>query len=203
MNPTGKFGMIFRPMKEISTIRYYVGEGNYLIVPQKLGHFTNHHPYFWSELRKLKPPVEDYTLANRLVYLSRGHDRRSLVNESELIHELKHILPNLEVYYPGNLTIEEQYLIFHDAKLLIGPHGNCFTNLIFAPSNVTIIEIRAPKLANFALVARDLGLNMSNYFDFHAKYVDEKNSQSDLYINVTESIIKIIHFLQDRIPLKI
>ncbi len=74
------------------------------------------------------------------IYISRSKAAsRRVINEEALLKELqklgfKRIF--LEDYLP-----HEQAKIFNEAKLIIGPHGSGFANLIFAKSGCHVVEI--------------------------------------------------------------
>ena len=44
-------------------------------------------------------------------------------------------------YKVGQLSFEEQIYLFHNAKIIVGPHGAAFTNLVFCQPNTNVIEI--------------------------------------------------------------
>ena len=49
------------------------------------------------------------------------------------------VWPNVKVVYPKN-NWKKDRKIFEKARIIIGPHGGAFSNMIFAPINTTIIE---------------------------------------------------------------
>lgn len=180
-------------------IRYYVGENYSLIIPQKLGIFANYDGYIYEMLRNTV--YINYKNPTRMIYLTRGQDRRHIQNEKELLKVLKFFLPQLEVYYLGNMTIPQQYEIFHNAKLIIGPHGNCFTNLIFAPiKNTYFIEFHSPKVGSFKDLFALLGGNLQHYyFTVELDSTDPSIAQTTLLANVSSMAHQIHSFLKGRL----
>lgn len=183
------------------SIRYYVGENNYLIIPPKLGHYTNIEPWFWDTIRNLK--YINHENPSRLIYLTRGQDTRSIVNEHELIKELKKYMPTLEVVYPGNLTFEQQYLTMRDAKLVMGPHGKCLTNLFYAPKNITIVEFGHQHRGNFEFLLPLLSINQSNYYTVKLFCPDPSKIHCNVVMDVPKLLPGIISHLRGRIDLAI
>lgn len=99
----------------------------------------NYNSFLWlreslSQGLKLNNTIE----SERKLYLSRNKlGSRGVINENQLISFLKS--KDFEVLYPEEMTLEEQLMAFMNAKLVVGPHGSAFTNLIFS-KNVRVIE---------------------------------------------------------------
>ncbi len=74
---------------------------------------------------------------SRKIYLARGPGPRSVVNESEIIDYLK--LAQFEIVYTGSMTFAEQQDLFSEAKIIIGPTGASFANMLLAPPHCTIL----------------------------------------------------------------
>jgi hypothetical protein len=110
-----------------------------------------------EELQRLKPIVN--TQKQYVIYCSRNNvqcilnDRRMIQeNEDELVAYLKEYASehNLEFYLltgqepDGSTTpVSKQYELFTNAKIVIGPHGGAFANIIFldAKKKATVIEL--------------------------------------------------------------
>ena len=88
-----------------------------------------------------------------IVYLSRGANHsRSVVNEAELLAALQtHVNPAFDLFVVGH-TVEYKSIdllhaswqhfakLFCTAKVVIGPHGGAFNNLVWTPEDVHLIE---------------------------------------------------------------
>jgi hypothetical protein len=74
----------------------------------------------------------------RLLYISRAKSARPLRNEAEIMPILAH--HGFEIVSCENMTVAEQIRLFAEAKVIAGPHGAGFTNMLFAPPGATIIE---------------------------------------------------------------
>lgn len=62
-----------------------------------------------------------------------------LINNNEIIKFLLNI--GFSSYKVSELDFFEQIYLFHNAKMIIGPHGAAFSNLIFSNPGLKIIEI--------------------------------------------------------------
>lgn len=96
----------------------------------------------------------------RRIYVSRRDaSLRRLVNEDELIAELGKF--DFSVIVPGQMTVESQARCFSEATVIVGPHGSGLTNMVFAPSGASVIELTLGPLQRrsfMAELAAGLGL---------------------------------------------
>lgn len=78
--------------------------------------------------------------ANERIYISRRYaSSRRVLNEEELYPLLqKH---NFRICYLEQLSLKQQMLLFHGAKIILTPHGAAWTNLIFARPGTLALEI--------------------------------------------------------------
>jgi len=87
------------------------------------------------------PPFYHNSIFKKKIYISRKLAvKRHLTNEEEFLPILeKH---NFLKIYLEQLSIKEQVELFRTASHVIGAHGAGLTNVLFAPSNLKILEIR-------------------------------------------------------------
>jgi capsular polysaccharide biosynthesis protein len=79
----------------------------------------------------------------RKLYLSRKNaPSRNLVNERELLPLLKD--RGFEVVDCGALSFEQQVRLFSEAQCVAGPHGAAFTNVLWSPARLKVLEIFEP-----------------------------------------------------------
>lgn len=72
------------------------------------------------------------------IYVSRADaDRRLVVNETEIVDKLEAY--GFESYEPGRYSVDEQMEMFHNADIIVGPHGLAYTNLLYA-ADATVVE---------------------------------------------------------------
>jgi len=72
------------------------------------------------------------------LYLKRS-GRRKCINEVDYLPEL--IEMGYQLVDENPRSISDQITLFRDAKVIIGPHGSAFTNMIWAPPGARIIEM--------------------------------------------------------------
>jgi len=98
-----------------------------------------------------------------ILYISRGKSpNRPLVNEEQLEDMLRSGW-NCRVVHMEDMSLAEQIEIVRQARIVVGPHGAGFTNMLFAPPRTPLIELlpsqyRDPCYANLARVAGRLYL---------------------------------------------
>lgn len=121
------------------------------------------HPYLWKKMRE-RFGYRELPFADRnvIVYLGRGkrsgqtfNHGRSVLNEDQLIEGLEAFIARrnrereaagqakleLVVFNHANYpTLQATIAFFNRAKVLIGPHGGSFYNLMFTPSRTLTIE---------------------------------------------------------------
>jgi capsular polysaccharide biosynthesis protein len=107
------------------------------------------------------------TLPKRNLYLTRiGATGGKILNEGQLLDILAPY--GFEVSDPGQLDLAEQYHLFSEARIVIGPHGSAFANLAFVPPQCTVIEIRNPNyrpMANiYHMLSSLCGLDYNIFF---------------------------------------
>ena len=73
------------------------------------------------------------------IYLSRRNATRSLPDEQQL--EMLLEKNGFTVIRPENLSWIEQINVFRGAKVIVGPHGAAFSNLVFTPPGAQVIEL--------------------------------------------------------------
>jgi hypothetical protein len=80
-------------------------------------------------------------------YLSRSDAwHRKVTNEAEVIEVLG--AAGFETIVPGELSFEDQVRTFSKADIVIGAHGAGFTNILWAPSGVRLVELMPERLAD-------------------------------------------------------
>jgi capsular polysaccharide biosynthesis protein/Flp pilus assembly protein TadD len=111
----------------------------------------------WLRDAFLAPSTAD---SGKRLYVSRcDADSRRLVNEDEIVAELRKL--DFELIVPGQMTVECQARTFAEASVIVGPHGSGLTNIVFAPSGASVIELTLGGLQRrsfMAELAAGLGL---------------------------------------------
>jgi hypothetical protein len=102
--------------------------------------------------------------ASSRIYISRS-GRRCITNEDELILLLKkfHFL----IIEDKERTITEQISIYHNASIILGPHGASFSNIIWCQPGTHLFELFSPNYAPdfFLYLATIMEMKYSAYFE--------------------------------------
>ena len=86
----------------------------------------------------------------RKIYISRADaPGRRVTNEPEVVEMLAR--RGFEVLKLASLPLAEQVRAFAEAKLIVGPHGAGLTNIVFAASNATVVDLHPRDEINHAL----------------------------------------------------
>jgi len=143
----------------------------------------------------LKEPAQ--TTTPERIYISRSKaNSRRIAHEEKLMEILKP--HDFTLIYLEDLSVYDQATLFHHAKIIIGPHGSGFANLIFAKPGTTIIEIDHGLEGEDqrSYFKRFAGLMNCYYFPFYADFIDEEGLEQDIYIdcdtfkNFIEKVLK-------------
>jgi capsular polysaccharide biosynthesis protein len=134
---------------------------------------------------------ENVAEPHRLIYISRKDALyRKIVNEQEVEEYLKGI--GFDILQMSDFSVLEQAQICAEAKVIIGPHGAGFTNIVFC-RNAKILELFSPSyLGGFSILAN----HGNNEYWYLLGEDEEENSPpawrnfsidiNDLKINIEE-----------------
>ena len=128
--------------------------------------------------------------ANDKVFIDRRDDTKfnhcQIINDEEVFQYLKS--KGFSKYKVGQLSFKNQIHLFHNAKIIIGPHGAAFANLAFCKPQTKVIEFKPfnhPTVVN----KRISEINDLNYQSIEAP--DFKNEKGDILIDLN-TLKKII-----------
>lgn len=118
------------------------------------------------------------------IYISRSKaNRRRIANEEALVNLLKKkgfVILNAE-----ELSVDEQAKIFHNAKIVIGPHGSGFTNLVFSKPNTCVIEIDHGLIGEQrSFYKRMTKIMQGHYYGYYADLVTEEDLENDITVDI-------------------
>jgi capsular polysaccharide biosynthesis protein len=131
------------------------------------------------------------------IYISRGKaEKRKILNESELIHELKAL--NFIVVYCEQMTYSEQVRIFSEAKILVGIHGAGLVNQIYMPPGGKILEIRNYNFDSQPLCFFDIAKACNLQYSYFIGMTQEKKGShwEDITIDVVSLLREINKLLE-------
>ena len=121
------------------------------------------HPRSIEVLRKLVGLIPVASANVRRLYVSRDDAKhRRLANEAELLPILQD--RGFTSVKLGELPVEKQLSLFRGAEIVVGPHGQGLTNILFGQDIGRLIELFHPGAGTdaYAQVARSSGINYSH-----------------------------------------
>jgi len=118
----------------------------HLIVPSLLS-FNPWVYHFFQRSFIDKLNFENKKHSKRIYVSRRKAGWRKILNEELLIEELTGNFGFVEVF-SEEYSLEEQASMFHEAEVIVSPHGAALTNLFFCKENTKIIELFSPEYVN-------------------------------------------------------
>lgn len=112
-----------------------------------------HKGYFQQQIKNIPNWLILYLRNNFLGYKKKfKNNKKIFINRSDSVFSHCKIINNKEVfdllkkkgfssYKVSNLSFFQQIYLFNSAKIIVGPHGAAFTNIIFCKKNTKIIEL--------------------------------------------------------------
>lgn len=143
-----------------------------------------------AALRRFFNATETATTSPKMLYISRKNaSSRRIKNEDALTKQLKDL--GFEIVFLENLTPQQQAQLFHNARLVVGPHGSGFANLVFSKPGMKLIEIdhgATPPRDLFKRLSEMLGID---YMAHHVGHVEEEAMDDDITLEI-DKLIPII-----------
>ncbi len=123
-------------------------------------------------------------------------------SESEFKHcqfinnkEIKNILKKkgFEIVKTGQLDFISQINLFNNAKMVVGPHGAAFSNLIFCKKKTKVLEIKPfAQPNNYKMISK---INKLKYSQINLPSLGDKYDNGDMYID-PKMLLKKIKMLE-------
>jgi len=153
-----------------------------LIVPSLPGSIGN--PPLWAceylKNKLLIPNVDKFYPEK--IYLSREKaPQRRIQNEDEIFELLKKY--GFKKIIPEDLSMQEQFNHFANAKIIVSPHGAGLTNLVFSNDKIKVLEIFTPNYINVCFWALS---NLKNIDYFYLKGENIPSENFDIFVNIEE-----------------
>ncbi len=175
----------------------YAVQASRLIVPYSPAYDSGYVPKWVCKfLNQLFAPLLkiDEEKYHKYIYIARGNaPNRKVVNEPEVIKYLTDA--NFEIIYMEQYSVQEQANIFHNADIIIAPHGAGLANLVFCRKETKVLEIFQPMYA--PIMFRNICANQElsyhcavgertdfEYMEQMDVYANEKN----IHINIEDII---------------
>lgn len=86
-------------------------------------------------------------------------------------------------------TLSQQALLFSNARLVVGPHGSAFVNMIWCNSSASIIEFFGPGYisGHDILLAQQCGLSWHYLLgDIDVSSMHDASFDSDYYVDISK-----------------
>jgi len=131
--------------RRINPIEHPHIRGDRLIVPSFSGHISWPNPQTLQWLKRQFLEIEDTENNDNFdrIYISRKSAKtRRILNEDEIIESLRKY--GFQTVHLETLSVVEQARLFHQAKVIVAPHGSGLTNLVFCQSGTIAIELFSP-----------------------------------------------------------
>jgi len=139
--------------------------------------------------------IEPAARPHRMILLSRRDAKsRRIVNEADLEVALGPL--GFELVVPGELPIAEQIRIFADARLIVGPHGSAWANIVYATAGAGMLEIQPEGNNHPAMysIAKLMGVNYGSYA------ANRLTPEGDMVVDV-DRIVEMVRALLGLSPL--
>ncbi|WP_423241845.1 glycosyltransferase 61 family protein [Limnospira fusiformis] len=177
LEPVGNETLLCRSLVYSS----YLSGIAFVLPPQIKKVFDSVKDYYWENV---KNPIKDLP---ELIFISREDQpsRRKLLNEYEVFSALEKL--GFVKVTPGRLSYEQQIQTFANAKVIVSPHGAGLTNIVFASSNCTVIEIFPENYINICYWRLSQVLN--HKYAYIVAEVDE--AQKHLHHSKTECSVSV------------
>ncbi len=157
----------------VQATTYYLGNNDSWYYPNK------------SDLKLLRQTLLPQALIGKTsdrIYISRKA-RRKLTNENEVIKVLKEF--DFDIIEDTPKTVAEQITLYKNARIIIGPHGASYTNIINCAPGTILIELFPGGYYPdyFRSLSRALGLSYYAIFEDNISETHYRNLGDDLTID--------------------
>lgn len=105
------------------------------------------HPDLWTEVRHLLGVKEDRERPwheGKVMLLTRAGSTaggRRIINQPQLLDYLQERFGVGNVLlFSGRYSLQEAKTIFSDVRIMLGPHGGAFYNMMYAPRDTVVVE---------------------------------------------------------------
>jgi capsular polysaccharide biosynthesis protein len=114
----------------------------------------------YREMRGLFAPAATER-ADRCLFLSRkGATHRALLNEAEVFQACREVWPEMEPVDLKDYSSAEQVVLFRSARVIFGPHGQAFTNMLYTRDALAVIVRPGTDVEGWSASFRNLALQV-------------------------------------------
>ncbi len=188
-----------KKIKFIDSNKYKHIQADNLIVPEHPWYFkgkifkqANYLPKWivnWLQATFIKN--SKYNSKINKLFIDRSESKFNhckLINNNEIIITLKK--RGFKIIQVGKLSFERQISLFRNAKVIIGPHGAAFTNLLFCRRKTKIIEVKPKNRPNnYKIISK---INNLKYKQLISSSISKKKIiNGDMYIDPKKILLEI------------
>ncbi|MGF7077890.1 glycosyltransferase family 61 protein [Mucilaginibacter sp. UYCu711] len=157
----------------VQATHYYLGNNDSWYYPNKSD---------LNLLRETLVPKASVGKTGERIYVQRK-SRRKLINENEVIKVLKEF--DFDIIEDTPKTVAEQITLYKNAKIIIGPHGASYTNIINCAPGTILIELFPSGYYPdyFRSLSSALGLQYYAIFEDNTGETHYRNLADDLTID--------------------
>jgi hypothetical protein len=120
-------------------------------------------------------------ITHKKIYLGRK-GQRNLLNSNEV--EAFFTSKGFVVVYPDKYTLQEKYLIFQNAEIIVGPGSSAFSNIIFSKPGTRVLAF-----SNYQRLSD--ALSYYKYFEIRFVMVNDKDVDQTIHSNYSISLEKL------------
>lgn len=127
------------------------------------------------------------------IYIYRKENWRQIKNSDKIFNFIKKRFNTIEWVLFNDQNLMDTIDIFSRAKIIIGPHGAGLTNMIFAPTNISIIEIMPIQEPNMCYWHQSCILENKHYI-YPENYISSQDRNFDINIDEFKKALISITF---------
>lgn len=120
------------------------------------------------------------------ILIFRKEELRNLTNVLDVYEMLLTDFPSIDWQIFDSLSFSDTVDLFNKAKIIIGPHGAGFANMIFSPNNTKIVEFMPVSEPN--IVYYDVSSMLG--FDYYCMPIQDTGKQNGCQMNVNINLLK-------------
>lgn len=192
------------PSKIIESDRCSYIQGEELIVPSFPGYIDWVPPGTMQFLRQTFLPQVSAAKnnLNKKIYISRAKAKtRQIINDLEVSQLLTSL--GFQIVFLEEMSVLEQVAIFHNAEVIVAPHGSGLTNLVFCVPHTKVVELFSPNYlrTDYWMISQHLQLQhyylVGDNFDcLPLRSLMYQNSLTeDVYVNLKSLKLLLNHIL--------
>lgn len=156
----------------------------------------DHNLHWPNEHFKLIANGEHLQTPHRKVYLSRANQKREFVSEGKLEASLSE--HGFEIVAPEILSVTQQIELFEQSKVIVGPTGAGFANIVFCSPGTVVVEIQPEGMHNIWVrnLCILLGLRWMPYY-CASTIIDHAHPESGMQFDLdTYDLVKFVSSIE-------